>query len=89
MEPRIGAWCSICCHLDLYEIKDEETLQSVREDLADEDMAPHIMLWPTRRAALTDLRRNAHPLDRAEIDAMLAEDRHLCPESPLNAENGE
>jgi hypothetical protein len=80
---RMGAWAAMCCHLDLYEITDEEELEHIREQLTDPTVTREgWMVWATRREALEEMRSGYDddpPSDAvreivAEIDAMLAEE---------------
>ena len=55
-EIQIGYWYTYCCHLDLEEIKTEEDLQDIRQEIEDDEpLLPHV--WPTKLEALQEMRQ--------------------------------
>lgn len=55
---RIGAWASQCCDHDLGQIDSEELLEDIRADLLEPDERERYgwRVWPTKEAALEDLK---------------------------------
>jgi len=71
---QIGYWWTYCCHLDLEEIKTEEDLQNIREQLED-DEPPMPGIWPTKLKALQEIRTRwgYYPdIQENEIDPMIS-----------------
>jgi hypothetical protein len=54
--PQVGWWATVCCEDDLEQITDEETLRLFLMWDADADGGLRHRYWPTREAALDDLR---------------------------------
>jgi len=50
---KIGMWATRCCHLDLFQIEDQEDLDDVIEDM-DGGGLP-FRVWKTKKDALLDL----------------------------------
>jgi hypothetical protein len=79
---RIGAWATMCCYIDLYQITTGEDVAEIREDFMEPDYRERCgyTVWPTLRDALLDMRPDfatGHPIDApilAEIDRRLSEE---------------
>lgn len=57
--PKVGWWATVCCEEDLTQIKTEADLQEMLEwDKDLEDAGVSYTYWPTKEAALSDLRGN-------------------------------
>lgn len=70
---KIGHWYTYCCHLDLFQILDQEELEDIRERLSD-DEPPRPEVWETRQEALLKIRtRWQDPEVLAEIDELLTQ----------------
>lgn len=54
-EPQVGDWYAICCHLDLRQISDAETLRRVIEDCGPDNVLSPAGVWATQEDALQDL----------------------------------
>lgn len=74
-DVKLGQWYTMCCHLDLYEVEDDDDVQFIRDDMLEEDEREKlgVMAWETRREALLDLREFSGEEGEAEIDALLAQ----------------
>jgi len=66
---KIGYWYSYCCHHDLYEIKEDDQISKLFEDVINW-MSPDI--WKTRLSALLEIREGWEDKDEFEmIDDMI------------------
>jgi hypothetical protein len=63
-EPKIGRWFTFCCHLDLDEITDEQTVSDI---LFDRTLC-HVRVWDTEQDALNELLETAEPGSEAEAE---------------------
>lgn len=73
---KIGQWWTICCHLDLEEIKTDKDLEDVKEMAHNawiEEDFPKIDIWETQLEALLEIRKGwRDPKVIAEIDELIA-----------------
>lgn len=76
---RIGAWETLCCHLDLYSIESADDVERVSERLLD-DEPPRQHVWATRDDALDEIsRRSWTPSDEGQKElAAMRRDPTLC-----------
>ena len=63
-EPKIGRWFTFCCHLDLDEITDEQTVSDI---LFDRTLC-HVQVWDTEQDALEELLECAEPGSEEETE---------------------
>ena len=52
-QPEVGWWTTICCEIDLRQIENAEDLQECLEEAKEIGRE----FWPTKDAALRDLKR--------------------------------
>ena len=71
--PKIGMWYSFCCWEDLYQIKNDGDVRELKEYLIDcieNDDSSHLMLWETKKEAITDLSQDASEENLARIEEL-------------------
>lgn len=69
---KVGAWQSMCCHLDLYQIENEQQAEKMREELrsaiSDEDYALLPTVWESRNDALDELGKQRWSPPSAQVE---------------------
>ena len=70
-DVKLGMWYSICCHKDLYKIKNESDMKEVQDMVGEYDT---LEIWDTEKEALLDIRKTwgDSKEELAEIDERLA-----------------
>lgn len=68
-EPEVGWWYTYCCEEDLWQIEDEEDLESVLESIEEGPAFAPVVLCETRVEALETITLQAHgtPLIGCEL----------------------
>lgn len=73
---KIGHWYTICCHLDMDQIKNDNDLEYAKEHAVEwfiEEEPPAIHIWETQLEALLEIRKGWRDSEViAEIDELIA-----------------
>ena len=79
-ELSIGNWATFCCHLDLFEIENEQDVEYYVTRLHPDSIASlgPVHVWNTEKQALEDLRTWWNPENYGAADAIAEIDERLA-----------